>query len=191
MLVDIMIIGLTGTKASGKGEVSEFLKEKGFAYESLSDRVREVAKERGIENYTIKQLQDIGNELRAKHGKGVLAIMTLKKLEGKDRCVVDGIRNPGEISELKKREDFVLIAVDAPLKIRYKRLKSRGRESDPTTSWEDFLKANRRDLGENEEEIGQQVKKCMEMADIKIINDNNSIEDLRKKIAEIYNNLIK
>jgi dephospho-CoA kinase len=186
-----MIIGLTGTKASGKGEVSEFLKEKGFTYGSLSDRVREEAIARGIKDYNIKDLQDIGNELRAKHGTGVLAIMTLKKLGGEDRCVVDGIRNPGEIEELKKRKDFVLIAVDAPLKMRYKRLKARGRESDPTTSWKDFLKANRRDLGNEENDKGQQVKKCMEMADIRIFNESSTIAGLRKKLKEILMNLLK
>ena len=56
-----MIVGLTGTKASGKGEVAEILKKRGFAYSSTSDRVREEAVARGLINYTIKDLQYIGN----------------------------------------------------------------------------------------------------------------------------------
>lgn len=109
-----MIIGVTGTKASGKGEVAELFKGKGFIYLSLSDRVREEAMGRGLLNYTIKELQDIGNELREKFGNGVLVSRTLKMMEKSRNYVIDGIRNLGEIKELRKEKDFFLIAVDAP-----------------------------------------------------------------------------
>ena len=68
-----MIIGLTGTKASGKGAISDLLQAKGFIYSSTSDRVREEAERKGLKNYTTKDLQDIGNDLREKRGLGVLA----------------------------------------------------------------------------------------------------------------------
>ena len=41
-----MIIGLTGTIASGKGVVSDYFKEKGFVYISLSNELRQIAKEK-------------------------------------------------------------------------------------------------------------------------------------------------
>ena len=44
-----MIIGLTGKNASGKGEVASYLQKKGFIYYSLSDELREEAKEKNIE----------------------------------------------------------------------------------------------------------------------------------------------
>jgi dephospho-CoA kinase len=40
------VIGLTGTIASGKGTLAEFLKGKGYSYFSLSDILREEATKR-------------------------------------------------------------------------------------------------------------------------------------------------
>ncbi|HLD37254.1 MAG TPA: AAA family ATPase [Candidatus Nanoarchaeia archaeon] len=192
-----MIIGLTGTKASGKGVVADILKERGFAYYSLSDIVREEAVIRGLSNYTIAQLQDIGNELRENHGNGVLAKRVLEKIEkerdaGKQETknyVIDGIRNPGEIDELKKSggHEFILVAVDAPQEARFKRLLERARGSDPE-DWQGFLEMERRDRGIEEENSGQQVGKCLEMTDIKLYNDL-SIEVLKDKIEKILNDL--
>ena len=45
----MMIIGLTGKNAAGKGEVGELLQEKGFYFYSLSDVLREALKSRGEE----------------------------------------------------------------------------------------------------------------------------------------------
>ncbi len=39
-----MIIGLTGKNASGKGEVAQYLKTRGFTFYSLSDVLREELK---------------------------------------------------------------------------------------------------------------------------------------------------
>lgn len=181
-----MLLGLTGTKGSGKGEVAEILKQKGFLYESLSDRVREEAIARGLKNFTVKDLQDIGDELREKFGNGVWAKRTLKKLQkqiqGNKNCVIDGIRNLGEIEELRKIKGFILIAVDAPQENRYKRLMNRKRASDPKT-WEGFLEMDNRDRGLYNLNTGQQVDKCVEAADIKIVNDL-SLEKLREKIEK-------
>jgi len=174
-----MIIGITGTKASGKGILCEILREKGFIYSSTSDRVREEASSRGMENYTIKNLQDIGNELRDNFGLGILVKRTLEKLKNSKNCVIDGIRNSGEIQELKK-QNAIIIAVDAPDKQRFERLIKRARHSDPKT-WEEFLEMEKRDLGKNELTSGQQVSKCMEIADYKIINEG-TLEELKTKI---------
>ncbi len=177
-----MIIGLTGTKASGKGIVAEILKEKGFEYSSTSDRVREEAIKRGLMNYTTKDLQDIGNDLREKYGVGILAQLTLKKLKDKENIVIDSIRNPGEIEELKKK-NAKIIAVDAPQEIRFKRIIERKRDSDPK-DWESFLQMENRDLGVGESSLGQQVSKCMEISDFKIEN-NDSLETLKTKVEYI------
>ncbi len=58
-----MIIGLTGKNASGKGETANYLKSKGFVYFSLSDELREEAKEKKIVA-TRENLIALGNELR-------------------------------------------------------------------------------------------------------------------------------
>jgi len=176
----LMIIGLTGTISSGKGAVADFLKNKDYVYLSLSDEVREEARNRKIE-VTRENLQNLGNELREKYGKGVLAARVIKKIASQryTNAIVDGIRNPEEVKELRKLPRFFLIAVDAPRELRFKRIVSRNRESDPKT-FEEFLKVDKRDLGENERESGQQVAKCMEMADFKVVNDKD-ISQLNEK----------
>jgi dephospho-CoA kinase len=182
-----IVIGLTGTKASGKGVVADYLKNMGFGYYSLSDRVREEAVRRGIHNYTIRQLQDIGNELREKHGLGVLAEMTMKEME-EGNCIIDGIRNPGEIKILRWQENFYLIGVDAPQEQRRERLIKRARSSDPKTEAE-FLEMDKRDLGIGGKNVGQQVYACIKMADHFIRNDS-TIGYLHKTVQEILGEIM-
>jgi len=183
-----MIIGLTGSLAAGKGVVSNFLKEECFVYLSLSDELREVAKEKKIE-LTRKNLQDLGNQLRQEQGGSVLAKLESEKIQNQQyaKAIVDGIRNPAEVYQLMELEDFYLISVDAPQEARFKRLVSRNRESDPKTL-EDFLKVDQRDKGIGEQKHGQNVGQCMELANYNLINDG-SLEDAQKKVKSLYNKI--
>ncbi len=176
-----MIIGLTGTIGSGKGIIADFLKEQGFIYLSLSNVVRETAKERSIE-ITRKNLQDLGNELREKEGGGVLANFIINKIKNQeyDKVVIDGIRNPFEVEVLKNLKNFFLVSIDSSQKIRFNRVNKRNRPSDPNT-WEEFLEIDDRDKGIGEIETGQNVGKCMELADFSFVNDG-SLEDFQNKI---------
>jgi len=184
-----MIIGLTGTKASGKGVVADILMKKDFVYISLSDMVREEAVNRGIPNYTIKDLQDIGNNLRETNGNGILAKKAAEKFQEGINYVIDGIRNIGEIEVLRKFPNFTLIAVDAPQGDRFQRLIRRARPSDPR-DWLGFLEMEKRDLGSNEQNSGQQVAECIKVADIKIYNDSN-LEQLTEKIENTISQIKK
>lgn len=183
-----MIIGLTGTLASGKGVISEFLKKKGFVYLSLSNELREIARENNIE-LNRKNLQDLGNKLRNEKGPGVLADLVVNKIINQKyiNAVVDGLRNPAEIKSLKSLKNFFIIAVDAPKELRFKRIQERARENEKNIEYEEFLKADSRDLGEDDEN-GQQVRKCMDLADFILINDS-SMGETNKKLDELYDKL--
>jgi len=181
-----MIIGLTGTKASGKSYIAKYLVKKGFSYISLSDVVREKAREK-YPAPTAQQLIETGNELRRKFGPPILAKIVVKRMKKGD-YVIDGIRNPAEAEYLRKNlKGFKLIAVDADQKIRYKRIISRGREDSPKT-FEDFLKIDERDQGKNEPKTGQRVCDTMEMADIKMIN-NGTLEEMHKHVDKILSEI--
>jgi dephospho-CoA kinase len=143
-----MIIGVTGTKASGKGIVTEILREKGFVYCSTSDEVRKEALKRGLTEYKTSDLQDIGNEIREKFGCEELVRRCLNENLNVNNLVIDGIRNPGEVKEIKNKKG-IIISVDAPEEIRFKRLIERKRESDPKTL-EEFKKMEARDRGKEE-----------------------------------------
>lgn len=177
-----MLIGITGTKASGKGIVTEILQEKGFFYCSTSDQVRKEATKRGITEYKISDLQDIGNDIRNKFGNKELVIRCLEENKEKEKIVIDGIRNPGEIEEIKNLGGFI-IGVDASEEIRFQRILGRNRESDPKTI-DDFRKMEERDRGKSESNSGQQVDKCLELSDYKIINET-TLETLKTKVEYI------
>jgi len=180
-----MIIGLTGTIASGKGELSNYLKNKNFEYFSLSHIVREEATKLGIKHER-KLLQDLGNKLRKENGNNILVVKLLDKINSENNIIIDSIRNIAETNELRKIKDFYLIALDAPLESRFKRVLLRNKESDSKT-YEQFLIDDSRDKEENLDN-GQQVEKCIKMADFFIYNDD-TIEILNSKIDNIIKKL--
>ncbi len=181
-----MLIGLTGRLACGKGFVADILKELGFDYITVSNIVRKEAARLGIPILR-GNLQDLGNKVRKEEGGGAWVRKIIKKMDPTKNYVFDGIRNPGEIEELKKAGNLYLIAIDASQQIRYKRVLKRAKPSDPKT-WEGFLEMDERDFGKNEPEYGQQVEKCMKMADVFLIN-NSSVDDFKRKIEKLYPNI--
>ena len=183
-----MIIGLVGTIASGKGTVADYFCKRGFYYYRLSDVLRKKLKEEEKE-ITRTSLQDKGNELRKKLGNAALAKEAIKEFQDSkvENFVIDGIRNPGEVEELRKVRNFFLIGIDAPVEIRFKRAKERGRES-ATQSYKVFLEEDKRDKGLNEPKNGQSVSRCLKKANYVIIN-NKGLEELNEKIEKVYSNI--
>jgi dephospho-CoA kinase len=179
-----MIVGLTGRIAAGKGVVSDFFKENGFRYLSLSNEVREEATKKGIQHER-KNLQDLGNYMRETEGLNVLVKRLESKIEPNNNYIIDGIRNTGEVEELSRLfcNNFYLIAVDASQEIRWRNAQKRGKISDPKT-FKEFAEADNRDYEENVGN-GQQVRECMARADYFLINEG-TIEALRDQIKIIY-----
>ena len=171
----VRLFGLTGTNGAGKGAVASFFLEKGFQYYSLSDVIRKELEKSGKE-LSRDNLIKTGNSLREKHGADILARMVLKKI--KEKSVIDSIRNPKEIEYFREHNNFILLAIDAPVEIRYKRTKFRGRDESASTL-EQFILKEKEEM--TTQEKGQQLQTCMNKADITIINDS-SIEDLHKKL---------
>ena len=177
------MVGLTGTIGAGKGAVASLLVEVGFAYFSLSDRVREEAARHGVQPPSREDLQRIGNEARSTFGPAIWAQRTLEKIDTAKvaKVVIDGIRNPHEARYLQQHARLHLVGVDAPPEVRFKRIRERQRPGDPATL-EAFLRIDARDRGAGEAEEGQQVGACLKLADFAIWNDG-SLADLRQKVA--------
>ncbi len=178
-----MIIGITGSFCGGKDTAAEYLVEKGFKHISLSDMLREECKKRK-RKITRENLQDIGKELREKYGNSVLADRAVEKLEDND-FVITSIRHPDEIRVLEKKPCFNLIRVDAPVKIRFQRMKLRNREEDPRT-FREFKKAEKKEM--KGKGSGQRIKECNDKSKIVLINDS-SLEILKKKIDKLVEDL--
>ncbi len=180
-----MIIGLTGLMASGKGEVVKLLTEKGFRHITLSDLIRAEARKQNLEE-SRENLQNLGNQMRLEQGAGILAIKALEiiKSDPDQDWVIDGIRNPAEINELRKIENITIIGIHANKEILIKRILSRDRKGD-VRSREEVESLINKGLGINQPKDGQQVGECMRMVDHLIVNEG-TLEELRAKIiAEI------
>ena len=176
-----MLIGLTSRNAAGKDEVARILEKKaGFVCFSLSDILRNELKKQG-RKVTRENLTRIGNDLRKQAGPGVLGEMALEELKGVENAVVVSIRNPGEVEALRRRKDFILVGVDAPLEVRYSRAMKRARSDDALT-YEQFM---RQEQAELEGDIHQQqLRACFEMADRVIVNDG-TLDELQHKVEEL------
>jgi dephospho-CoA kinase len=172
-----IIIGLTGSLSSGKGTLADHLTLLGFNHLILSNRIREEILSRNQEP-TRTLLQNVGNELRLIYGGAVLAERTaaiISKLEG--NVVIDGVRNPDEVIFLRNTLGAKIIGVDAPKDLRLAwyldRAKERGEDG---TTEEDFIRVDNRDFGIGEPNSGQQVGKCLKMADFILENDHTKAE---------------
>lgn len=176
-----MIIGLTGRNASGKGEVAEFLKTQGFIFYSLSDVIRDEIRTRG-EEVTRDRLIETGRQLRLTRGTGYLARMILKKLEIGQNYVVDSFRNPVEVEVFRTGINFRLLAITASPEIRFERIRSRGRESDPKTLEEfNTLEA---DEAENDRDEGQKLLATEALADF-VIENNEGLEQMHLEVSRL------
>lgn len=171
------LIGLTGTNAAGKGEVARYLKTKGYHVVSLSDAIREHLRRRRLE-VSRDNLIAAGNRLRRRYGADVLARRVMKKVRGP--AVIDSIRNSREVAFLRRQPGFVLAAVDAPVEIRFERARRRGRRESAATL-EEFIAKERLEMAGGR--AGQQLRRCLESADVTILNDR-TLAALRKKVDQ-------
>ena len=177
MKKDPRLIGLTGTNGSGKGEAAAYFERKGYVYFSLSDLIRKELQKSGAA-VTRDNLIKKGNELREISGPDTLARLVMKEVKGK--AVIDSIRNPSEVEYLRKQKGFILLAIDAPVELRYERVKKRGRQESASTL-DEFIKKEKEEMTESLR--GQQLHSCMKMADLVIVNDG-SLDDFHRKLEE-------
>jgi dephospho-CoA kinase len=165
------LIGIGGTNAGGKDTLADYLvKKHGYLFVSTGDMVREAAMQR-YGNILRPTLTIVGNELRAEGGAGVLVDLCIehyKKSGNKVGLVAASIRTKGEIDEIRK-QGGILVFVDADPKIRYERLKSRGRGDDFIT-FEQF-EAEQQAEWQSDDPSKHSIKTVKELADFTLTNE--------------------
>ncbi len=175
------VIAFVGYPLSGKSTAARVAREIGIPVVVMGDIVREEAARRGLE-LTDENLGRIASELREKEGMDAIARRCIPKIREEARksgvVVVDGIRGIAEIERFKRTfgDDFVLIAIESPLEVRFERARVRKR-SDDVEKLEDLEERDRR-----EEKWG--MKEAMEIADFTIENTGD-YEDFVDKIRQI------
>lgn len=176
------VIAVVGPIASGKGALINLLKEKGYQDLSLSDVVREKAHEWGLP-LTRKNLQDVGDKLRRSFGPSLLAELATQEIKKypEKKYVIDSVRNSAEVAYLKKEFGAFVIGITASADKRFQLMQIRGREWDPKTR-EEFDKLEERDRGVGQESFGQQVERCLQMADI-VVDNNGTLEEFETNLG--------
>ncbi|KXA90648.1 hypothetical protein AKJ62_00330 [candidate division MSBL1 archaeon SCGC-AAA259D14] len=181
-MFDFSVIGIVGLQASGKTLVASHLIDLGASRVRMGDVVWREVKNRKLE-INEENVANVAKELREREGMGAIAerCIPIIKKKGKksETVVVDGLRGGAEVEVFRNEfgESFFLISVEAPDKLRYDRIKRRGREDDI----EDFESFKEKD----ERELDWGMEEAMESADFTIIN-NGSVRDLKIKVSKIF-----
>ncbi len=177
------IIAFVGLPLSGKSTASSVAKELGIPVIVMGDVVREEVRRRGLE-LTDENAGKIANELREKEGMDAIAKKCVPKIReaGREKgvVVVDGVRGIAEVERFRKSfgDDFVLIAIESPIELRFERAKKRGREDDRGINTIEDLKKR------DEREISWGVLEAMKSANLTVENISD-IEDFRDKIRNV------
>ena len=178
--IAVVLIGLSGPYAAGKGEVAAYLVERTFTVVSLSDVLRDELRRQGL-GETRERMIETGRRLRERHGAAVLAEILISRFVAGCDYAVDSIRHPAEVEALRAcPTPFLLFWVDAPLALRFARLRRRARAGDPES--EAQLRASEARERGGAGRGDQQLAAVAELADRKLWNDGD-IEKLRARVA--------
>ncbi|MDD5571017.1 MAG: AAA family ATPase [Bacteroidales bacterium] len=185
----MIIIGITGTIGAGKGTIVDYLvKNKKFGHFSVRNFLIEEIKKRKLpvdrDSMTL-----VANDLRSKHSPSYIIEELYKEAKKtSENCIIESIRAIGEVTALKSKENFYLIAIDANPDLRYKRITNRKSETDNIT-FETFLANEKREM-QNSDPSMQNISKCVEMADF-VLTNNGTIEELENKTEKIISKILK
>jgi dephospho-CoA kinase len=122
-----MRIGVTGFPGSGKSTIASSLRSRGFRVLEVSDTIKEDMRKKGME-ITPKSIEEYVTKMKARHGKGIFAKETARKLVGyRGDAAVIGMRSVGELRAVRAglKSKIPLIFLTSPRRMRYRRLSSR------------------------------------------------------------------
>ena len=100
-------------------------------------------------------------------------------------CIIESIRNLGEVEFLKSKENFFLFAVDATPEVRYQRIIKRRSETD-LISYEVFIENEKREMTSSDPN-SQNIAGCIKLADYNFNNDA-SVEQLLNEVDKTLSN---
>ena len=131
-------------------------------------------------------MSPIAQKMRTEQGADILVRLALEHHKTAGRIVFGGIRAIAE-ADAVKRYGGSMIAVTAPIKVRFKRAQGRGRVGDDA-SFEAFKAIEEKEsVGKNASD--QNVNAVVAQADY-IINNTGTLPELYKKIDEIVDEIV-
>ena len=178
-----MIIGITGTDGAGKGTVVQYLVDKkDYTHYSSRDLLLAEMKQRNVP-FDRNHMRLVANELRATHGSDFIPKQAYSKIKASKvtNAVIESIRAIAE-AEYIKAQGGLLIAVDADVTERFRRVQARRSESDKV-DFETFVRHE--ELEKNDPDPhGMQKAAVIKMADFVIYNDG-TIDELQQQVDDI------
>ncbi len=162
-------LGIIGKMGSGKGFAARYLSRKyGYSVITMSNFVRALARKEHMRP-TRENLEKLQKKYSV-HGDYVMEKVLMKASKTKKPVILDGIRKPLQAKLAKGRLKALLIEVDADPKIRFERIRARGRKSDIPRTLGEFKKL------EGKEEKVFRINRTLSMADFRINNDDGAVK---------------
>lgn len=178
----MLVIGIVGMPASGKGEFSRIAMEMGVPVVVMGDVIRNAVRDAGLPP-TDENMGRIANQLRNDEGMDAIAQRCVPLVESKNSplVLIDGIRGDAEVKVFRREfPRFRLIGIDSEFPLRLARVKVRGRSDDFQT--DDALK-NR-----DEREISWGLGRALAEADIHLPN-NGTLEEYSRDVRALLRKL--
>lgn len=178
-----MIIGISGTFGSGKDSLAEYLYNKyNFLHISTSDIVREFARKQ-YSSTDRPILKKVANELRQSYGSAVLVEIAFDRYKkanvNYDGLLVSAIRSIGEVNKIHQLGG-IMVFVDAPVDVRYKRIIQRKRDEEANVSFEEYKKREEAELSAGKRDDVQNLNAVKSISDLVIINNKTKEEFYEK-----------
>ncbi len=173
------LIGIAGTLASGKDTVAGHLENDfGYNHASLGDIIREVAmKERGSIERPV--LFEVADTHRKAEGAGAFAKIALQKPHP---LVITGVRTLGEAKAIKEGGGIILF-IDAPLEVRYERMRSRARDTESQLDLAGFKHHEDKEWYAGPTDADFNLRDVKEMGDI-VIDNSLTLEPFLAMVLE-------
>jgi dephospho-CoA kinase len=173
------IIAFVGMPGAGKSIAADVARELNIPVISGGDLLRKEIISQGLE-LTDSNVGSLANRLRKEKGMDAIAKMCIPEINKLNTNVVliDGIRNLEEIDRFKIEygDNFCLIGIDAPINVRYERLRSRARQDDINSI--DSLKKR------DDRELSWGIDKAINTSNI-LIKNIRSTEEFKSEIRSI------
>lgn len=180
------VIGITGTNGSGKGTVVEILKRNfpELIHRSTRDVITKIAESEGVNISSREDLTNFANDYNAVRGNSFFKTFIEENIQSQNIYVLESIRRIHEVKIIREllKQDFIFLAVDADVEVRYKRVfENRKGEITDNVSFEDFQKEEM--MEQNSDEKKQNLNGCISIADF-VINNNSDFENLNNQIQD-------
>ena len=179
-----LVIGVAGTMTSGKAAVEYFLVSRGFKSIKMTEPILEEGMKRKLDMKDRSNWLKIMVEMRKKQTKSILAEIASQQIQEDERYVICPIRYSEDIKYLKKQYDSLILFIDAPTPLRYRRTFLKAIELGMTES--EFKKKDsfeRNPTGKDKEYLSN-VEACRKLADEVIVNEG-SLDILNQKLDAV------